>query len=256
MLAVSTAARGARGRATRRDGRPRSCALQRAARRVAPLLLGSWRERWHAGVPGREAPVSGQPVRGFVAVLLPDGVRARLAATAAELRARAPGLTWVRADNLHLTLRFLGEIEPAALERVREAVAVAVTVVAPFTVEVGGLGGFPSGRAPRVVWAGVVAGGEELGALHAALEAALVARGIPGEDRAFHAHVTLARARDRRGAVRLEGVLGVGPVFGKVRVEALHLMRAELDPRGARYSVLAEAPLGDPSGVADADPHG
>jgi 2'-5' RNA ligase len=192
--------------------------------------------------------VNERPVRGFVAVLLPDGVRSRLAATAAELRARAPGLAWVRAENLHLTLRFLGALEPAALERVREAVQAAATAMDPFTVALGGLGGFPSTRAPRVVWAGVVTGGEGLSALHAALEAALVARGIPGEGRAFHAHVTLARARDPRGAGGLGEALGPGSGFGEVRVTALHLMRSELDPRGARYSVLTEAPLAALSG--------
>ena len=193
--------------------------------------------------------MSGQRVRAFVAVLLPDDVRARLAAAAAELRGRAPGLAWVRADNLHLTLRFLGEVEPVTLERVREALAVAATTVAPFTVALGGLGGFPPGRAPRVVWAGVVAGSEGLGALHAALESTLAARGIPGEGRAYHAHVTLARARDPRGASGLAGALAEGPPFGEVRVAMLHLMRSELAPGGSRYSVLVAAPLGDPSGA-------
>lgn len=192
--------------------------------------------------------MTGQAVRAFVAVLLPDDVRARLAAAAAELRARAPGLAWVRPDNLHVTLRFLGEVEPGTLEQVREAMAVAAASAARFTVVLGGLGGFPPGRAPRVVWAGVVVGREGLGALHAALESALVARGIPGESRAFHSHVTLARARDPRGAGGLLGALGAGPAFGEIRVAALHLMRSELSPRGSRYSVLAEAPLGDPLG--------
>ena len=187
-------------------------------------------------------------VRSFVAVLLPDRVRAGLAAVSAELRGQTRGLAWVRADNLHLTLRFLGEIEPRMLEPVREAVAAAAAAVPPFTVSLGGLGGFPSGRAPRVLWASVAAGGEELETLYAALEAALVARGMPGESRPFHPHVTLARARDPRGAGDLGSVLGVGPAFGEVRVEALHLMRSDLGPRGSRYSVLAEAPLGDPSG--------
>jgi 2'-5' RNA ligase len=191
--------------------------------------------------------VSERSVRGFVAVLLPDDVRARLAVAAAELRQRAPRLAWVRAENLHLTLRFLGEVEPGTLERVREAMAVAATTVAPFTVTLGGLGGFPAGRPPRVVWAGVLAGVEGLGALHAALESTLVARGIPGEGRAFHAHVTLARARDRRGAGQLASALGGGPSFGEVRVAALHLMRSELGSGGSRYSVLAEVPLGDPT---------
>jgi RNA 2',3'-cyclic 3'-phosphodiesterase len=189
--------------------------------------------------------VSERPVRAFVAVLLPDDVRARLAAVGDELRGRVPGLAWVRAENLHLTLRFLGNVEPAALGRVREAVAAAASTVPPFRVSLEGLGGFPAGRSPRVVWAGVGAGGGDLEALHAALESALVARGIPGEGRGFHPHVTLARARDRRGASGLAGALGPGSAFGEARVAALHLMRSELDPRGARHTVLGHAVLGD-----------
>ena len=141
-----------------------------------------------------------RPVRGFVAVLLPDGVRSRLAATAAELRARAPGLAWVRAENLHLTLRFLGDVGARGARARAGGGPGRSDGDGPFhRSRSGGLGGFPSTRAPRVVWAGVVAGGEGLRALHAALDAALVARGIPGEGRAFHPHVTLARARDPRG---------------------------------------------------------
>lgn len=187
-------------------------------------------------------------LRSFVAVLLPDRVRAGLAAVSAELRGQTRGLAWVPPDNLHLTLRFLGEIGPVALERVREAVTAAAATFPPFTVSLGGLGGFPVGRAPRVLWASVVAGGEKIEALFGELEAALVARGIPGESRAFHPHVTLARARDPRGARELVRVLGVGPAFGEVRVEALHLMRSELGPRGSRYSALTAAPLGGPLG--------
>ena len=187
-------------------------------------------------------------VRSFIAVLLPDRVRAGLAAVSAELRGQTRGLAWVRADNLHLTLRFLGEIEPVQLQHVREAVTDAAAAIAPFTVSLGGLGGFPSGRAPRVLWASIAAGGERLEALYATLEAGLVARGIPGENRAFHPHVTLARARDSRGVGGLASVLGAGPAFGPVQVGAIHLMRSELDPRGARYSILREAPLGNRSG--------
>jgi 2'-5' RNA ligase len=187
-------------------------------------------------------------LRSFVAVLLPDRVRAGLAAVSAELRGQTRGLAWVPPDNLHLTVRFLGEIGPVALERVREAVTAVAAAVPPFTVNLGGLGGFPVGRAPRVLWASVVAGGEKIEALFGELEAALVARGIPGESRAFHPHVTLARARDPRGARELVRVLGAGPAFGEVRVEALHLMRSELGPRGSRYSALTAAPLGGPLG--------
>ena len=182
-------------------------------------------------------------MRAFVAVLLPERVRAGLAAVSAELRGQTHGLAWVRADNLHLTLRFLGAIEPAMLEPIRQALVTATAAIPAFTVRLGGLGGFPSGRAPRVLWASVTAGSAELGTLYAALETALVARGLPGESRVFHPHVTLARARDPRGAGDLVRVLGEGPAFGEVRVGAIHLMRSDLDPRGSRYSVLFDAPL-------------
>ena len=99
--------------------------------------------------------------------------------------------------------------------------AAAAATIAPFTVNLGGLGGFPAGRAPRVLWASIATGGERIEALFAELEAALVARGIPGEARAFHPHVTLARARDPQGAKELLDVMGAGPAFGEVRVEAL-----------------------------------
>jgi 2'-5' RNA ligase len=192
--------------------------------------------------------VSGRSVRAFVAVLLPEDVRGRLAAAVGDLRGQAREVGWVRPDNLHLTLRFLGEVDPMTLEHARDAMLVAATATAPFTSSVGGLGGFPSGRPPRVVWAGVTEGGDGLRTLHAALESALVGRGIPGDGRAFHPHVTLGRARSPRGVSGLADAMGEGPRFGEFRVAALHLMGSELGPGGSRYSVLAEAPLGDRRG--------
>ena len=187
-------------------------------------------------------------LRCFVAVLLPEQVRASLSAVCAELRGRTRGLSWVKADNLHLTLRFLGEVELAMLGYVRDAVTEAADAVSPFTLRLDGLGGFPPGRTPRVLWAGVSTGSDEMRALHGALETALAARGIPRESRPFHPHITLARARDPRGAGGLAGALGAGPPFGEIRVAALHLMRSELDPRGARHTVLVDAPLAKPTG--------
>jgi 2'-5' RNA ligase len=178
-------------------------------------------------------------------VLLPDAVRARLARSAAALRERAPELAWVRADNLHLTLRFLGQLDAAALEAARHAARAAAAGVPPFRVAIEGLGGFPTARAARVVWAGVGTGHGALVALHAVLEQALAERGIEPEARPFHPHVTLARARDQRGARGLETALGSGPAFGEFAVSAIHLMRSELAAGGSRYSVLAEAALSD-----------
>jgi 2'-5' RNA ligase len=185
-------------------------------------------------------------------VLLPDAVRARVDEAAAELRRRGPAIAWVRAENFHVTLRFLGSADEAALARVREALAEAARATAPFTLSIGGFGGFPSARTPRVVWVAVGRGAEPLAALHARLEAALARRGFPPEGRAFHGHVTLGRARDRRGAPDLAEWLGPGDAtLGEVLVEAVHLMRSDLHPAGARYGVLAREALG---GASDGAP--
>src|SRR5262249_60886098 len=104
-----------------------------------------------------------------------------------------------RAGDLRLALRFRGEIGSVARGRAREAVVAAAAGVEPFAVSLRGLGGFPPGRPPRVLWASVAAGGAGLEALYARLEGALIERGLPGENRAFHPHVTLARVRDARG---------------------------------------------------------
>jgi 2'-5' RNA ligase len=184
-------------------------------------------------------------VRSFVAVLLPEALRVRLAAAIDELRAGARRVAWVPVQNLHVTLRFLGAVDEATLQRVREALEAGTVAIAPFAVRVGGLGGFPPGRAPRVIWAGVTGGAEALCALSARLETALAERGIPPEGRPFHPHVTLGRARDPRGVPELAGRLAAArDEFGETVVDAVHLMRSDLDPAGARYGVLARAALG------------
>jgi len=222
----------------------------RAVSRPCPARAGGG-----TGVARRMTAVGGRgdAVRSFVAIVLPDAIRAELAAAVARLRAQAPRLAWVPAENLHLTLRFLGGLDPVALAAAGEAVAAAAATAAPFQVVLGGLGGFPSARAPRVVWAGVVAGGEALAALHRSLERELAARGFPPEERPYHAHVTLGRARDPRGGRALADALGAAARFGALQVVALHLLRSELGREAARYSELLRAPLGGrPRAAGDA----
>jgi 2'-5' RNA ligase len=184
-------------------------------------------------------------------VLLPEELRRRIDAAAAPLRERAAEraarVSWGRAENFHLTLRFLGAIDEATLGRVREAMAEAAAGTAPFTVALGGFGGFPTARSPRVLWVGLTTGGDAVVALHARLEAALAARGIPPEGRAFHAHLTVGRARELRGLPALADVLAApAAALGDAQVEAVHLMHSQLAPTGARHTVLAREPLTGP----------
>lgn len=196
-----------------------------------------------------DAPAHG--IRSFVAVLLPEPVRARVDAAAADLRRLPAAVSWVRVENLHLTLRFLGAVDEAVLGRVRESLEEAAQATAPFTVALGGFGGFPTAGAPRVIWVGVEAGADALAGLYARVETALHGRGVSPEGRPFHAHVTLGRVREPRGARTVgEALVGRPGGFGEVAVEAVHLMRSELDPAGARHSVLAQVPLTGSAGSA------
>jgi 2'-5' RNA ligase len=186
-------------------------------------------------------------VRLFLALNLDGELRARLHHDAGPLRAALPGASWVRAQNLHLTVKFLGEVEAAPASLIGEVLRPVAHQHAAIETVVGGAGAFPSFDRPRVVWVGVHDDGA-LATLAAAVDTACEALGIAGEDRPFSAHVTLGRVRHpppRRSVAALQlaaSALG-GPY--PVRFHALDLMQSELAPEGSRYSTVISLPLGD-----------
>jgi 2'-5' RNA ligase len=184
-------------------------------------------------------------IRAFVAVLLSEEVRASLAREVDRLRSVAPRLTWVSPDNLHLTLKFLGHVSSETVARAEDGLAEAVAGQPPLTLVFAGLGAFPSVERPRVIWAGLVEGGESLVTLQARVEAVLALKAIPKEDRRFHPHLTIGRAKDPRQARPLVTALRARATapFGRQHVSAIHLMRSDLHPQGARYTVLRAFPL-------------
>jgi len=159
------------------------------------------------------------------------------------LRPLAPDVAWVAAGNLHLTLKFLGGVEPARLPAIEAALTTAAASQSPFDLDLHGLGAFPSGTRARVLWAGVEAGREAAAALAAGVDEALAALDFPRETRPFAAHVTLGRVRAPRANPRLAQALDAGAIFGRQRVARVSLMRSDLSPRGARYTELAGLPL-------------
>src|SRR3972149_1547418 len=139
-------------------------------------------------------------IRSFVAILLNDEVRNAVAAEIARLRPLAPRVGWVAASNLHLTLKFLGELPPEALEQVKDGLTEAVTGATPFSLRFQGLGAFPGMARPRVLWVGVAEGGQAAQALQARVEAAVGRRGVPRGERPFSPPLTVGRGRGPRGA--------------------------------------------------------
>ena len=175
-------------------------------------------------------------------MLLPDDVRQRLATAVDRLQSHAADVAWVAASNLHVTLKFLGQVDETRVPPLATALGGALADQRAFEVGVRGLGAFPSPTRPRVLWAGLEDGGA-LGAVAERVDRCCTALGFPRETRPFAAHITLGRVREPRRQPALADALAHPTDFGRVRVERVSLMRSELSPRGARYSELAAAPL-------------
>jgi RNA 2',3'-cyclic 3'-phosphodiesterase len=188
-------------------------------------------------------PLAG--VRAFVALVLAEPLRVRLGEEVARLRSGRPGVAWVAPENLHLTLKFLGEVDPPRLESLQAALAAAVGGRSRFQLTCAGLGAFPTTSRPRVIWAGVHDGAEASTRLAEAVEHALAPLGFDPKGRAFSAHITLGRVRVPRGDPALTTALEVARarIFGATPIDRVVLMRSDLSPRGARYTELTAFPL-------------
>lgn len=182
-------------------------------------------------------------MRTFVAVPLSGETRSGIERTVAALRPRTRGIRWVPPGNLHLTLRFLGEVDEVRIPDLSRAIDLATAGIPPFTIRTCGVGAFPGMGSPRVLWVGLEGDLESLLKLQRRVEEELVGLGLPGEDKPFSPHLTVGRAlRGTRAWVK-------GPLQGldppqEMRVHGVHLMKSVLSPEGAVYTSLYQAALG------------
>lgn len=188
------------------------------------------------------------PLRLFVAIELSEQERQRLHHAAAPLRAAELPVRWVRPDAYHLTLRFLGEVASDRVSELEGALRRAVAGSACFSLGLGGLGGAPGLRRPRVIWVEILES-EALQRVHRRLEEALADLGFEPEPRAFRPHLTLGRVRRNGPAGALAGLVELAEVLdfgGEIEVAGLSLVRSHLGSGGARYEALAMAPFAAP----------
>ena len=186
-----------------------------------------------------------QGIRSFIAVPVPPQAAEKLRVAQDSLRAADASVKWVDPHSFHITLKFLGEVEPQRLQQTWQAVDAALDGASSFTMRFLGLGAFPNPNRPRVIWAGLTDGAAELTALAATVEQACNAHGFAPEDRPFRAHLTLGRAREAGGNANLSAAIAEGKQeqLGEVRVDRVLLMKSELTPRGPVYHVLQDHPL-------------
>lgn len=192
-----------------------------------------------------------ESIRAFIAVELPGEVASFLARLQDDLRKReqAP-VKWVHPESIHLTLKFLGNIDARKVDAIAAAISGAAKGIGPLRLRLGAPGAFPNLRAPRVICIGLEGQTEELSNLHRNIDSALVPLGFSPEKRRFSPHLTLGRVRDK--AAPNEWRL-LGEAVSTLKVEtslafeamAVSLMRSTLTREGAIYDRLASAALKD-----------
>jgi 2'-5' RNA ligase len=201
----------------------------------------------------KEAPKSTKRInevwRVFCAIELPSGVREQLEDHVARLQRQVPDVatSWSRVENIHLTLKFFGNVAMDQIATISAATSRAVKEFSAFEIEVGGTGVFPKPSRAQVLWIGVHDSSKQLSALQQRLEDECEAAGFPKEDHAYRPHLTIARIRKAKGAQRLaEAHLGMQFKPMPVTLKELIVFRSELTSKGSKYTELSNHQLSDP----------
>lgn len=186
-----------------------------------------------------------QTIRSFIAIELPEAVASLLGKVQQDLKALHLKAGWVHPQNIHLTLKFLGNINTDDIDKIDMAMKAAAGEFEPFTLTVGGIGFFPGIKRPRVIWVGVGGQTQDLFALQRSLEDRLAAAGFPKEKRSFKGHLTLGRFRKAPDPAAISRVIQECTDIGKeeFKTRRIVLFKSELKPSGAVYSQLLEIEL-------------
>jgi RNA 2',3'-cyclic 3'-phosphodiesterase len=188
-------------------------------------------------------------LRAFLASELPPALQDSIYNATADLRQALPDglIRWVPAHNVHLTLKFLGDVSPSSLDLIKQMLTTEAAQFPAFDVQVEGLGCYPNVRRPRVLWVGLTAPAE-LASLQRAIEAGAARLGYESEERDFSPHLTIGRVRQNASSADLHKIrtaleeCRVG-LLGRAHVDAVHLFKSELRPEGSIYTRLFTAPL-------------
>ncbi len=189
--------------------------------------------------------MAGHAMRAFIAVELPDFLRREVAALQADFQSSGADVAWVKQENLHLTLKFLGDIQEKQVAPLKEAIGAAIGGCTPFDIRLEGIGAFPKTTFPRVIWVGVNQGEKQLAELANRVEEACAGLGFPKEERPFSPHLTIGRVRSKDRLAQLIKQFQVAEFLASApaSVNRLVLFRSTLSASGSVYAALAEIPL-------------
>lgn len=181
------------------------------------------------------------PLRLFIGVSLPTETQEKLASLEDELRKFVPHARWVRRENLHLTLKFLGYCDSSRVEEIDQKIREAAEEKGLFSFVLSGLGAFPSLKKARVLWVGVGEGAEQFIELAKNVDTSLEKLSFERENRLFHPHITLARLKipsllDEARLINLSDLIPQN----QLKAGSITLFQSKLTPAGAKYSKVTE----------------
>jgi RNA 2',3'-cyclic 3'-phosphodiesterase len=186
----------------------------------------------------------GKLVRTFIAVDFPPGIITKIENIINYFKTKTPNqdFKWVSPENLHLTIKFIGEISPKKLVQVKSIITNAFQAQPAFNISIEGLGMFPNAKQPRVIWLGIT-DGETLTRIHQVIDQALIKVEIGQDQRKFNPHLTIARIQKSTSPDRAKKIGETLSQFkveslGNIRIDAIHLYQSELTPTGPIYTPL------------------
>jgi 2'-5' RNA ligase len=185
-----------------------------------------------------------EKIRTFIAIPLPAVQREAIGNLVDRLRRTRADVRWVRGENVHITLKFLGPVDESRIATVEKAVREAVSGVDSFPAVLSGTGMFPGPHRPRVLWVGISEGGETLSLLAARVDRSLEALGFEKERRPYSPHITIGRVRSGKGVPAcVEAMEAEEFDAGGFPVDEIRIMRSDLRPQGSVYTILRRIPL-------------
>jgi len=179
-------------------------------------------------------------IRTFIAVDLPFQIKEKIASLQTDLKSSQCKIAWVKPENIHLTLKFLGNVEEQLIERIEQGIRVAAGKITPFTLEVKGVGAFPNFSKAKVIWIGAVRDTAILNQLAESIDNQMHLLGFENENRYFKAHFTIGRVKSAKGINTVIDKIQHNSNFnaGSFQVNEILIMRSDLKPSGAEYSQL------------------
>ncbi len=210
-------------------------------------MAGAFSKRVMREKMPQTGPVKMITMRTFIAIELPAEIKDCLSRLQQDLKAAQADVKWVQPQNIHLTLKFLGEIDEKKLDKISGIIEDTCEKKDKFHVCISSLGAFPKTESPRVIWVGIDTGDKEIKQMAKELEQNLAKIGIPKEDRPFSSHITIGRMRTPLNRERLvqglKNKAGLGGQNLEFYVSKITLFKSTLTPKGPIYEALKEASL-------------